>query len=698
MDLKSIHEIFSNRILRIPSYQRGYSWSSLGKARADKPEENNKIKGQLMDLWNDIINIPEDRWHYTGLLTLVEAKQLDYKWLPNHKQYEIVDGQQRITSILILIQVMVEQAATLDLELGVREGEISFQYLHIEKQGAYAYIFGYDQDNPSDKFFRRHILGLNQVEDDSKESIYTENLRKSKEFLRCMVTQFISSDDSESAGAISKADNLQKLFNRVTGDLRMNEYILPKELDEYVVFETMNNRGKPLSELEKLKNRLMYLADKFGSNHNGDNESSSLIAAQKKQLCDAINKGWITIYQALGENKSAPLDDEDFIKNHWIAYFDNYNRSEANVYANHLFKDHFTIERVYRKEITPNDILDFVRSLQLSSIIWNKIHNPNFFSSDESVAKSGVLGLHRVGFRASYRPLVLATLLQLPNSSENIDTFFALLEQHSFKLFHISSRRSNTGDSKLYRLAHQVLSKEITIENACDHLKWHINEYYWLDFYKNLMTELFDSRSQQGFYAWSGRHYFLYEYDLELRSNNSTTTAATELNWEDFSRKNTIEHIFPQSAAKSWEDFAEEDVSVERKNAYEKLQNNWSLFSDYTPSEKKRLSNSLGNLLPISHSDNASFSNDPFLYKVDQSNKGEKYRNRGYRHDSMSAQLVAKEPDWTPGCILERGITMIDSLLRQLEETTDRFSRREKIQLLGLEFMIENNNEEGATA
>ena len=50
-----------------------------------------------MDLWNDIQNIPKDKWHYTGLLTLAEHINPDYKdWLPRKVQYSIVDGQQRL--------------------------------------------------------------------------------------------------------------------------------------------------------------------------------------------------------------------------------------------------------------------------------------------------------------------------------------------------------------------------------------------------------------------------------------------------------------------------------------------------------------------------------------------------------------------------------------------------------------------------
>ena len=71
MDLKTVHEIFTNRILRIPSYQRGYTWSNNNLL--EKSDSLSKIKGQLKDIWDDILNIPNGSWHYMGLLTLVKA-------------------------------------------------------------------------------------------------------------------------------------------------------------------------------------------------------------------------------------------------------------------------------------------------------------------------------------------------------------------------------------------------------------------------------------------------------------------------------------------------------------------------------------------------------------------------------------------------------------------------------------------------
>ena len=686
MDLKSIHDVFTSRILRIPSYQRGYSWSNSETGDNVKADNLKKIKGELIDLWNDIINIPRGKWHYTGLLTLVEVKDCEYPWLPKYKQFAIVDGQQRITSVLILIAVMLEKAEKLDIEFGIREGDTAIRYLHIEKDGLYACIFGYDQDNPSDKFFRQHILGLDGVEDDSRESVYTENLKNAKSFFEKMVSHYLKGADNE-------GQCLQELFDRVTGDLRFNEYVLPEELDEYVVFETMNNRGKPLSELEKLKNRLMYLSDKFEMKADESENSSAseyFTTAQKQDLIDSINKGWITIYQALGANKESPLSDNNFIKAHWITYFDRYNRSESNAHAIHLFNEYFTLERVYDDKLKADDIRHYVKSLQSCAVIWNKIHHPRFFEAHEDNIKLSILGLHRVGFQASFKPLVLAALRQ-NNASDYLPMIHAL-ESYAFKVFDVSDRLSHTGNSRLYRRAPRVYYSNISAQDAYNEIENQTKDYYVFLFFKNQMQNIHEARGSKGFYGWSGIHYFLFEYDSSLRAKNLTSTQASKLNWQDFKGKNTIEHIYPQSAALSYDQYCKGEDTPDKKSDYQKIQQKWSAFEDYTPDQRSRLCNSLGNLLAISHSDNASFSNDQFEHKVDQLNKGSSYKARGYRYDSMSAQIVASRYlDWTPETIKERGVSMLKALLTMIDEDQDRLSEEEALVLLGLEFMSTNN-------
>jgi uncharacterized protein with ParB-like and HNH nuclease domain len=60
----------------------------------------------------------------------------------------------------------------------------------------------------------------------------------------------------ERVTALSRSD-LEILYRKITQSLLFNIFTIAEDVDVCVAFETMNNRGKPLSYLELLKNRLI---------------------------------------------------------------------------------------------------------------------------------------------------------------------------------------------------------------------------------------------------------------------------------------------------------------------------------------------------------------------------------------------------------------------------------------------------------
>ena len=97
--LLSMSKIFSEKIFRIPDYQRGYAWT---------------LK-EVKDFWGDLCRLENKKNHYVGVLTLEPAKEEDYKkwiddlWIIDAKRYipfYVVDGQQRLTTSIILIYVI----------------------------------------------------------------------------------------------------------------------------------------------------------------------------------------------------------------------------------------------------------------------------------------------------------------------------------------------------------------------------------------------------------------------------------------------------------------------------------------------------------------------------------------------------------------------------------------------------------------
>lgn len=101
-ELLDLSSIFDKKIFRIPDYQRGYAWQN----------------SQLYDFWEDILNLQDDRDHYIGLISI---KQIDVNsekitdaekklgWLlnKNYKIFHIVDGQQRLTTFIILLNEII---------------------------------------------------------------------------------------------------------------------------------------------------------------------------------------------------------------------------------------------------------------------------------------------------------------------------------------------------------------------------------------------------------------------------------------------------------------------------------------------------------------------------------------------------------------------------------------------------------------
>ena len=188
----------------------------------------------------------------------------------------------------------------------------------------------YETDNPSYDYLRYKILGEKGA-GKIQETFYTLNLENAKKYF---YKQFEELHKQE--GLIG----LQSVYKKLTKRFLFNEYILKDEFDIFVAFETMNNRGKKLSDLELLKNRLIYLTTLYGE--------QELDSANRKSLRETINEAWKEVYSQLGRNKMQPLKDDDFLRAHWIMYF-KYSRQTARDYIQFLLDEQFTPQKVHKK-------------------------------------------------------------------------------------------------------------------------------------------------------------------------------------------------------------------------------------------------------------------------------------------------------------------------------------------------------------
>jgi len=161
-----------------------------------------------------------------------------------------------------------------------------------------------------------------------------------------------------------------------------------------------------------------------------------------------------------------------------------------------------------------------------------------------------------------------------------------------------------------------------------------------------------DNRFKEGngYYGWNTLRYVLYEYEYYLWEG----TRGQLVSWEQFIRseqKNmiSIEHIYPQTPTDNY----------------------WKThFAGLTDEDEHYYQGSLGNLLLLKQSINASLQNDSFPNKKTRTrNQDGKVVQLGYEYGSCSEREVAKEQDWTPEAIRRRGLKILSFMEQRWQFT-----------------------------
>ena len=691
---KSLDSLFKEKVFRIPDYQRGYAWQ----------------REQLKAFWEDLVNLSDRRSHYTGVLTLKQipasevAENANEYWLVDdhsYQVYHIVDGQQRLTTFVVFLQALVDFVRTLPENLGKPDEMIyltdSLNLAALQSRFLFktkptgdqfrTYKFGYTEDNPSYDYLRHRILG-EAGSGSVQETFYTLNLSNAKTYF-----------DGQLGAMHAQAgmDGIQEVYKKLTKRFLFNEYVIKDEFDVFVAFETMNNRGKKLSDLELLKNRLIYLTTLY--------TDEELDPASRKSLRDTINDAWKEVYKQLGRNKTKPLNDDEFLRAHWILYY-KYSRKTGYDYIRFLLDEQFTPQRIHKKiekevelelaeeqksgpdfeeeelepddedqaaevtsiltaDLSPTEIRDYVRSLKECAAHWFNSYYPHMADGMADEEKRWIEALNRVGM-TYFRPLLMAVLKSVKDPSERI-LVFQKIERFIFLMFRTTTIRANYRSSEFYIAARAVDRGELKSagigKKLDDRLKFLFDDEGLLrvsDFH-NLLFKKFQAGS--GYYAWSGLRYFLYEYELSLLADSRQK----KVDWSDLLRtdrdKISIEHVYPQTETEAWS----------------------ACFAGVPAGDRVRYAGSLGNLLLLSASINSSLQNDAFPAKKHPKHDpdGKKLRN-GYSDGSHSEIEVSANGSWGPDQIRDRGLR----LLKFLEKRWDiciRDEDREELLFLDLE-------------
>ena len=603
--------LFANKCFRIPNYQRGYAWG----------------ESQLNDLWDDIMDIqkngPTYRPHYTGAITL---QQIDVNDLtPAEKKlsstgmeyYNVVDGQQRLTTIVIMLNALKNKITT-------GKKQLINNYI-VTNNNVCRFMYS-DTNGNSYRFFMKNIIGETNILP-FVPTTYTANL------------EFASSFFDKRFSAL-KPKELKEFQEKLLTALVFDTKYIQNNLDVQAVFETMNNRGKPLTTLEKLKNRLLYMTSKFDP-----------VSVDVKQLSDDINDSWGLIYETLGKNKDFILSEDEFLSAYLTLLREpaDYSFSESlaetkvfQMFCNHATKYDFSMARQHNTSIKEpavdyNKIHTFVSDIANYVGHWYDVNFP-----DLSTPRG--LHLQKIQYLNGSKEmrLFLAELLMLANTqSALVDECLKMVEKVLFKnalpgVSILDERRFATRARDLHKGEMNLVELKNELESL---LLQQIDVQSIVGGFRYLFTYV---RGNIGFHRWGALKFFLMEYEKHLQDRG-----LSHVGWENYYNIQ-IEHVMPRTWSTYW--------SVEMNNY---LAAHSSLNADEVERAKNILVNTLGNLTVIQDIKNAGIGNNPWTTKQD-----------AYLNGSYSEVEIATNTSWHPwkhNSIEARGKQMLDFLCDYLE-------------------------------
>lgn len=609
---QKLSKIFSDTYYRIPDYQRGYAW------RDDK---------QLPELWEDLLDIAPDtdggfHPHFTGTLSLrrIPFSELESEAEKEAKQmgadfFDVVDGQQRLTTLVILLFVLSKYLKR------TKAKEIQEKYIKTTRKSdrSVIYRFSYGISNNNNDLFLKKEIFEDKDTLPCRVNVYTHNLRRAKEYFTAKIEEL-------------KPKQREEMYKKVVTALVFDIKFIDDSLDVQAVFETMNNRGKPLTTLEKLKNRLLYLTDK-------------LTGIDKDELARIINNGWGTIYEQLGKNADVLLDEDDFLSAHLTLlrvprdYAFSEQLAEKKVFEMFCSRA-YTFPLSYARyasdekeeRVTFQKIKGYVIDISNFVKYWYDVNLPDYETKvGQQIAR--ILFLDRSKEVRTF----LAELLSRRQGHEHVvDEILGQVDQI---LFRNSLPCPNLMDIRTLatraRELHTGLQDLQDVKAALDDsLSYKMTADALSQGFRNLFGY---SRSNIGFHRWTGLKFFLFKYEEHIHYKTNRSDFA-KLKWDLFD-ETSIEHVMP----KQWTDYWTE-VMTQYLDAVKPSEETLELA-------KKVLLNTLGNLTVLKDSKNSSLGNNPWDVK-----------QPAYAKGCYSEMAIAQNVVWNFDTILARGKEMLNYL------------------------------------
>ncbi|KKY00230.1 hypothetical protein VN21_15295 [Paraclostridium benzoelyticum] len=569
---KNLHDIFSksNKFF-VPDYQRKYAWT----------------KNQLDQFWEDFIKTHESCYNEYNDLKPSQGQQPHFLGaivltILEDDKYEIIDGQQRLTSTCIFIKTLGEIAYR------IKDSQKMYNIIRLTEPFIQSNIPGMEfeakieLDSTINRFFEEYILTCKNKED-RDNYLNGKNIKKnSSQMLIKECYEFFYYKLQEE---FPKTMNEQDLYKKLNAYIIiLSRYFLVLQIGvknkntAYTIFETLNKRGKDLSESDMIKNELFKVLNNVNVN----------VKSKWDIICDNI-------------------DNEDLTE--YIRF--SYSSQEDNV----------TPAKLYEKVkllINNRNAHNYLYNLEAESRLYGYIMNidTNYWISYAGKEKGqniidNLNALKSMDITNS-TPIILSSAVRFITNENDVDSFdktLSYIVTFCFRYFTIGGNTVASFEKEIGGMARAIRDSNKTIKKGSN--EYRIETLDDIKKYMELMTP--DIVFKKNFKEFSTKSmplafYIIYNLEKHLKSGVQPLPHGP---------KQHIEHIMPKNPSN-------------RKNRLHE----WSHVRN--KAEYNEYIHRLGNLMILESEINSAIKNKDFIEKLN------KYQDSNLYYPDLIVQNYSK--------------------------------------------------------
>lgn len=603
--LSEIFSINNNVVYRIPKYQREYTWGI----------------NEWDALFNDVTE--NDFGYFLGSYICVNNGSLGGTTL------ELIDGQQRFTTIILLLTALYEKLNSLkdQMDEDERTDLINLRSELANKKQSYT-----TDGSKKIEYTQRLILQKQNLNDEDFSFILFDkgiinghrnrpknfgNRRIAKAYKHfCKLIDEAIAELKKDNSNISEVGALFSIVRKFESAIMVGIEVDTNK-DAYMLFESFNHRGVPLSALDLIKNSLIAAADNMSDADNSYDVWKQILNNVGSDDYAVQERFFRQYYNAFREELNAPYSSPD--KKYYLGYL----------------ATRTTLLDIYEKMIK-SDYKALLDDLMINSQKYALITNN---SDEEYVYSSALADLERISGAPSY-----ILLLYVMSNQDKLGLTDESIKEITKTLITFFVRRNVTdipNTRKLTQLFIDIIGEIKTMQGTPI-----LNTIRENLISVSASDETFESKLRGSIYDENpeATRFIL----CSIEAQHQTKEIYSDLWARDNSNKYvwTIEHIFPEG-----ENIPDAWVNMIAGGDKEKAK---QYRFDYV--------HTLGNLTITGYNQN--LSNMSFDQKKDRKSKDKK-KDMGYRNGLFLNKTVVSEETWTIDKIKSR-TDMIVGILKEM--------------------------------